>query len=130
MKQVVLEFHPASEKPGKYACLLAIVEGLEYLCEAWLNKYSGYTDSHGCEIGKVTHWAYMPKAKECGMNDDIMDLIQAAYFEGWRDGLSEVPVNEDSPDWNAYEDWLESDARKRLERMEDVWSPKAKECVE
>lgn len=40
------------------------------------------------------------------------DQREAAFFEGWKAGAA-TGVS-DSPDWNAGEDWAESDARKRL----------------
>jgi len=42
------------------------------------------------------------------------ELIEAAYFEGWRDGAA--TGESDSPDWNAGEDWAESGARKRIKQ--------------
>ncbi|KKM62765.1 hypothetical protein LCGC14_1518250, partial [marine sediment metagenome] len=51
-------------------------------------------------------------------DENILDLIEAAYFEGWRDG-SQMGES-DSPDWNAGEDWAYSDSRKRLRALEGV----------
>jgi len=42
------------------------------------------------------------------------ELIEAAYFEGWKDGAA--TGESDSPDWNAGEDWAESGARKRIKQ--------------
>lgn len=61
-------------------------------------------------------------AKRGGLNtmkppniDKVKDLIQAAYFEGWNAGA--LTGESDSPDWDASEDWADSDARKRLRRI-------------
>lgn len=44
------------------------------------------------------------------------ELVIAAYFRGWKDG-SETGES-DSPDWNAAEDWVETDIRQELTKIE------------
>lgn len=46
----------------------------------------------------------------------LAELAIAAYFRGWKDG-SETG-GPDSPDWNAAEDWMETDIRAELTKIE------------
>lgn len=46
----------------------------------------------------------------------LAELVIAAYFRGWKDG-SETGKS-DSPDWNAAEDWMETDIRAELTKIE------------
>lgn len=47
----------------------------------------------------------------------LTELVPAAYFRGWADGAK--TGESDSPDWNAEEDWRETDIRRELLEMED-----------
>lgn len=46
----------------------------------------------------------------------LAELVEAAYFRGWKDGAETGPS--DSPDWNASEDWAETDIRHELYGIE------------
>lgn len=47
----------------------------------------------------------------------LTELVPAAYFRGWADGAR--TGESDSPDWNAEEDWRETDIRRELLAMEE-----------
>lgn len=49
--------------------------------------------------------------------EEYLDLIEAAYFEGWKAGAEKGPG--DSPAWNASEDYADSNAKEELKRLED-----------
>jgi len=44
--------------------------------------------------------------------EELLDLVEVAYFEGWKAGAE--TGKSDSADWNASEDWADSDSRRRL----------------
>jgi len=50
--------------------------------------------------------------------DEILDAIEAAYFEGWKAGAR--CGQGDSPEWNASEDYAESEARQEVKRLEST----------
>ena len=65
MKQVVLEFHPASEPPkGDHPHLLLCSDAYTFPFEGSYDRLRGYTDCFSSEDG-VTHWAYLPRAEDC-----------------------------------------------------------------
>jgi hypothetical protein len=67
MKQVVLEFHPASEKPKRRELLLLDTEVYEYLVGGvFIGQSYRSTDlAKPVKHRQVKAWAYLPKAEEC-----------------------------------------------------------------
>lgn len=49
----------------------------------------------------------------------LAEMVEAAYHRGWKDGAETGPS--DSPDWNAGEDWRETDIRRELMEIESTF---------
>jgi hypothetical protein len=64
MKQVTLEFHPASERPKENVGLLLCSDEYTFAFDGSYNRLGGYSCLGIPEDG-VEALAYLPKAEEC-----------------------------------------------------------------
>lgn len=55
----------------------------------------------------------------------LVDLVEQAYFCGWRSGAS-TGIS-DSPEWNVCEDWLDEPIRDELKKYQRVGKPEEEE---
>lgn len=55
---------------------------------------------------------------------DLIDLVEKAYFSGWRAGFV---TESDSDEFNSCEDWLENDIREELKKYRRVGKPEDNE---
>jgi len=55
----------------------------------------------------------------------LIDLVEKAYFAGWRAGY--ITDISDSSEFNSCEDWLESDIREELKKYHRTGKPEDNE---
>lgn len=83
--------------------------------------YYGHEDGCDCAVCEEMQLAEQRQKLQADREAKIrklFELVEAAYFKGWKDG-SETGES-DSPDWNASEDWVETEIRAELKKIEEA----------
>lgn len=81
--------------------------------------YYGHEAGCDCAVCENMMLGEARRNREAKHRENILrlaELVIAAYFRGWKDG-SETGES-DSPDWNAAEDWMGTDIRAELTKIE------------
>ena len=81
--------------------------------------YYGHENGCDCAVCENMMLGEARREREANHRKNILrlaELVMAAYFRGWKDG-SETGES-DSPDWNAAKDWMETDIRAELTKIE------------
>ena len=100
--------------------MMAAKNMTEYMTPEPLPKgYYGHEYGCDCAVCENMMLGEARREREAQHRKNILrlaELVIAAYFRGWKDG-SETGES-DSPDWNAAEDWMETDIRAELTKIE------------